>query len=302
MRTPRADPYPQMFKPQRSSYKRNEPWVQYAESEHGPIAYRTVAPGGLERFVVLFSHGNACDIGNRSVTEPLGIISESLGAVVFGFDYCGYGRSPKDDTSVVCTEVSALAVYRVAATKARELGVPLLLIGHSLGAAVMISLAVRTLEAPIAPAALVVLCPFVSPMGVLWGPLKALRVLDYFNNSGALKKCGEHDLPVFFAGSTADEVISFGDAKQLYEDYSGAHKMLYDARTATHMTILNAKYLEPILAKLREWLDVRHGHDTGLRQHGAAGPCAKPAEAMSEQEQLALEDLMRMINSSSSST
>lgn len=265
-----------MFQPPNSSYQPRVRWLRFAESAHGKIAYRTFEPdeGHSPRCVVLFTHGNACDIGTPSVSGPAKMIADVLSARTFVFDYCGYGQSPSDGPSVPCTEVSAAAVFRVASSDATQLSVPLLLVGHSLGSAVAISLAAEMLthKEPHRIAGMLLLCPFVTPLGVWWHALKMLRSAYHFDNIKLLESCAEHNLPVFFVGSSKDTVIDFDDTKQLFKTYAGSEKRLMDAQPASHMSILTKRHLEPIVRAFGDWLHIEAPPPQPSEQHhvGAA--------------------------------
>ena len=70
--------------------------------------FRTVRP----RFTLLFSHGNATDLGQ--MRDQLARLSSTLGVDVLAFDYSGYGRSSGSPSETNCyADINAAYVYLV---------------------------------------------------------------------------------------------------------------------------------------------------------------------------------------------
>src|SRR5215470_17946078 len=78
-----------IFQPQQQGY-RDQPNILKLTSSDGAKISATYLPNPQADFTVLFSHGNAEDIGDD---EPLLERIRAAGFAVFAYDYQGYGTS-----------------------------------------------------------------------------------------------------------------------------------------------------------------------------------------------------------------
>jgi alpha-beta hydrolase superfamily lysophospholipase len=78
-----------IFQPQRAGYRDNAEILKLNSSDGARISARYLAIPNAT-FTILFSHGNAEDIGD---VEPLMEVMRSAGFAVFSYDYQGYGTS-----------------------------------------------------------------------------------------------------------------------------------------------------------------------------------------------------------------
>lgn len=78
-----------IFQPQRAGYGDNAEILKLNSSDGARISARYLAIPNAT-FTILFSHGNAEDIGD---VEPLMEVMRSAGFAVFSYDYQGYGTS-----------------------------------------------------------------------------------------------------------------------------------------------------------------------------------------------------------------
>jgi hypothetical protein len=160
-------------------------------------------PNPNARFTLLFSHGNAEDIG-----EVMYFLQSfhDAGFAVMAYDYRGYGTSSgKPTESGVYADVNAAYNYVT-----QTLHVPadrIISMGRSLGCGAAIHLAARR---PVA--AVVVEAPFLSAFRVL----TRVRVLpwDKFNNASDIRKI---HVPVLVVHGRNDQIVPFRHGERLYQ-------------------------------------------------------------------------------------
>ena len=138
-----------IYQPPESSYQNSS--VQFIKSVRGDkLALRCVSPRGSSmslytkyqdsRNVVLYSHGNATDVGGCQ--EICEILSGILNAHVIVYDYPNYGASSKTSMCESVLNASIEAVYG----RCKEAEIPpekIILVGQSLGSVPTLHLASR---------------------------------------------------------------------------------------------------------------------------------------------------------------
>jgi fermentation-respiration switch protein FrsA (DUF1100 family) len=160
-------------------------------------------PNPDARFTLLFSHGNAEDIG---ADLPLLDIYRRAGFGVFAYDFRGYGTS-EGYASEASVYADSEAAYQALT---HDLGVApnqIISIGRSLGSAAAIHVATTH---PVA--GLVVEAPFLSAFRVL----TRIQVLpwDKFDNAAKIRHV---HVPVLAIQGTADEVVPFRHGQRIFE-------------------------------------------------------------------------------------
>lgn len=238
------------------------PWLRWTTSSHGKVAYRVVSPdarGHGPGFVVLFAHGNACDIADAQLLGAARAAAQALHSDVYLYDYCGYGQSnDKCQTGPSCTAATTEAMFEVVCAAAVDASVPIVLIGHSLGAAAICELIASYDAVSHNVAAVFVISAFVTPMGVLHPVLRVLRSLDRYDNNKALERASNYrePVPIAFVTGVEDSIVSPQDIRDLYESYAGP-KTLIEIPNANHMTLINNPWLMiETLQRAMEELDV----------------------------------------------
>lgn len=166
------------------------------------------------RFTLLFSHGNAEDLGHL---QPFLRGLRDAGFSVLAYDYRGYGRSAGTAPGEASVVEDAEAVYRYAVD---ALGIPpgrLVLHGRSLGAGPTLALATRHQAA-----AVVLESAFTSVYRVVtrW------RVLpfDRFPNLARVRRV---DGPVLVIHGTEDRVIPVAHGRALFAAAPGPKRALW---------------------------------------------------------------------------
>lgn len=191
-----------IFQPQTSSYADDGSIVRLETHGGETIAARHL-PNETARYTILFSHGNAEDLGTSAeFLEEL----RRAGFGVFSYDYRGYGTSEGSPS-----EANAYADLETAYDHLTgKLGVPserIIIHGRSLGGAVSVDLASRR-----ECGGLIVESSFVSAFRVVTG----YRLLP-FDKFDSLGKIGRVRCPVLFIHGEEDSLIPLWHSEKLFE-------------------------------------------------------------------------------------
>ncbi|HUN88019.1 MAG TPA: alpha/beta hydrolase [Terriglobales bacterium] len=160
-------------------------------------------PNPQTRYTLLFSHGNAEDIGQvMFFLQPF----YDAGFSIMAYDYRGYGTSSgKPSEDGVYSDANATYDYVT-----QELHLPpnqIIAMGRSLGSAAAIHLAATR---PVA--GLIAEAPFLSAFRVL----TRIQILpwDKFNNAREIRNV---HVPVLIVHGSGDQVVPFWHGRRLYE-------------------------------------------------------------------------------------
>ncbi len=212
-----------IFQPQRSSY-RDTKQIRKLKTADGAIISALYLPNQNASHTVLFSHGNAEDLGTLGMF--LGEL-KSMGFAVFAYDYHGYGTSTGPPSeSHAYLDVDAAYNYLT-----DELGVPpdrIISYGRSLGGAVAADLASRK---PVG--GLVLESTFISAYRVV--TKVPLFPFDKFRTLAKLEcvRC-----PVLVIHGKKDEVIAFWHGERLFAEAHEPKQSLWIAE-ARHNNLHN---------------------------------------------------------------
>jgi alpha-beta hydrolase superfamily lysophospholipase len=137
---------------------------------HGDLVARSwSAPGGRPAYVVLIAHGYGEHIGRY---EHVAAALVDDGAVVYAVDHVGHGKSAGDRVLITDFEDVVADLHALAATARRDHpGLPVVLLGHSMGGLIAARYAQRHGDSL---AALVLSSPLVGR----WEAVHALLALD----------------------------------------------------------------------------------------------------------------------------
>jgi len=202
-----------IFQPQPSSYTDAALSAMLARSNpagrvvHLKSGGATIAafylPNPQARYTLLFSHGNAEDIGQvMFFLQPF----YDAGFSIMAYDYRGYGTSSgKPSEDGVYSDANATYDYVT-----QELHLPpnqIIAMGRSLGSAAAIHLAATR---PVA--GLIAEAPFLSAFRVL----TRMQILpwDKFNNAREIRNV---HVPVLIVHGSGDQVVPFWHGRRLYE-------------------------------------------------------------------------------------
>jgi fermentation-respiration switch protein FrsA (DUF1100 family) len=206
-----------IFLPPAPSY-RDGPDIVRLETRSGERIAAIHVPNPEARYTLLYSHGNAEDLG---FMRPFLPALRDLGFAVLIYDYRGYGLSegrPSERASY--EDIDAAYEYLTG-----RLGVPpdrIIAFGRSVGAGPTLDLAVRQ---PVA--GLVLESPFVTAFRVLtrW----PLLPFDKFRN---LDKIRQVRRPVLIMHGEADEVVPAWHGRQLFQAAPGPKQALWVPRAS----------------------------------------------------------------------
>lgn len=191
-----------IFRPQVSSYKDTPDVIKLKMKDGGHISAK-YQENPQASFTILFSHGNAEDIG---MIEPFTWRLRDLGFNVLTFDYEGYGTSggsPSEENAYAAID----AAYDYLVSEKRVDPKRIVLHGRSLGGGVAVDLAARK-----SVAGLILESTFASAFRVV----TRYRVLP-FDKFETLKKIDKVTCPVLFIHGTNDWTIPIYHGRLLFE-------------------------------------------------------------------------------------
>ncbi|VDN89984.1 unnamed protein product [Brugia pahangi] len=197
-----------------------------------------VKPCGDARFTLLFSHGNAVDLGQMcSFYYGLGF---RLGCNVFSYDYSGYGCSSgkPSEKNLYADIAAALSALR------SRYQMPLnqiILYGQSIGTVPSVDLA--SIESSVA--ALILHSPLMSGMRVAFPGTQRTWCCDAFPS---IDKVARVRCPTLVIHGTDDEVIDFSHGVSIYEHCPSSVEPLWVPGAGHNDVELHAAYLDRLRA------------------------------------------------------
>jgi alpha-beta hydrolase superfamily lysophospholipase len=211
-----------IFQPQRASY-RDTPEIIKLDRSEGVQISALYLQNPEARYTILFSHGNAEDIGTALPT--LMKIKEA-GFSVFAFDYQGYGTSsglPSEAGAYGDTDVA----YNYLVNKLEVPPERVIAHGRSLGGAVAVDLAQRYRLG-----GLIVESSFITAYRVVTD--LPLFPFDKFESISKIKRI---HCPVLVIHGKRDEVIPFRHGEKLFEA-ANEPKLFWWVEEAGHNNLL----------------------------------------------------------------
>src|SRR5215472_10356671 len=190
-----------IFQPQQAGY-RDHPEILRLTSSDGAKISATYLPNREAEFTVLFSHGNAEDIGD---VQPLLERIRAAGFAVVAYDYQGYGTSEGKPSERHAYDDED-AAYNFLVQSMHVQPSRIIAFGRSVGSGPACNLASRY---PVA--GLILESAFTSTFCVM----TRLRILpfDRFDN---LRKIKSVHCPVLIIHGTEDSVINISHGKELF--------------------------------------------------------------------------------------
>ena len=208
-----------LFVPPASSYKASLDGLELLETpEKESVAFLYLPPAPGQK-TLLFSHGNAEDMGHYL---PWFRQLRARGLGIAAYDYPGYGQSTGTPSEASC-ERAISAVWE----KLVEKGVrpeEIVLLGRSVGSGPSVWLASRE-----KPAGMILLSPFKSAFTTV----TSIPILpgDRFPN---LKRIRNIDLPLLVIHGTEDKVIRASHGRALVEASPSKQKTYHPIEGAGH--------------------------------------------------------------------
>ncbi|KAH7298948.1 hypothetical protein KP509_25G066400 [Ceratopteris richardii] len=158
------------------------------------------------RFTVLYSHGNAADVGQ--MYELFVELSTHLRVNLMGYDYAGYGQStgkPNEYNTYADIEAAYECLEREYGAKQEDI----ILYGQSVGSGPTLDLAMRLPQLR----AVVLHSPIMSGLRVMF-PVKRTYWFDIYKN---VDKIGLLSCPVLIMHGTCDDIVDCSHGRQLWE-------------------------------------------------------------------------------------
>jgi fermentation-respiration switch protein FrsA (DUF1100 family) len=194
----------------------------------------------------IWFHGNAGNVGHR--LAHLRLLRDHVGGSHFVFDYQGFGRS-RGSPSITGILDDGRAAIEYAQQRGWSVDRPVVYFGESLGAAVVVTLA---LETP--PSHAVLLAPFLSlrAMGDLRLPSLAFLVEQDLNSARLVDRFPS---PLLIIHGTEDRTIPFAQGhslytlapqpKRFYAIEGAGHTNLHEAGGDTYVRVLREFLADP---------------------------------------------------------
>jgi len=194
--------------------------------------------------VLLFAHGNAGNLTHRA--DVLRVLHQHLPATVMIFDYRGYGRSEGTPT-----EEGILQDARAArAWLARRAGIAeaqIVLLGRSLGGAVMVDLATRDGARALILEGTFTSLPDVGAYHYPWAPVRLLMR----TRLDSLAKIGNYHGPLLQSHGDADRIVPYELGRRLHDAVPGAAKKFLRIPAGDHNDPQPGWYYDELRAFLR---------------------------------------------------
>ncbi len=165
-------------------------------------------PADNARGTVLFSHGNAGNIGHRLDTIRL---FYALGLNVLIYDYRGFGNS-EGKTTEAGTYLDGQAAWDWLTGERQTEPGQIIIFGRSLGAAIAADLATRNTAAAVILESAFTSVPDMAARIYPWLPVRMLSRYQYNN----LDKVRNITVPLLVVHSTDDEIIPYEQGEQLF--------------------------------------------------------------------------------------
>ncbi|CAJ0571196.1 unnamed protein product, partial [Mesorhabditis spiculigera] len=208
--------------------------------------------GNQAKYTLLFSHGNAVDLGQMSsFYYGLGY---RIGVNVFSYDYSGYGCSTgKPSEKNLYADIQA--AYEALQSR---FGVPaerIILYGQSIGTVPSVDLASKHPNV----AALILHSPLMSGMRVAFPGTQRTWCCDAFPS---IEKVPRVTCPTLVIHGTDDEVIDFSHGVSMYERCPASVEPLWVAGAGHNDVELHGAYLD----RLRQFIETEAGKQPATTQ------------------------------------
>ncbi|KAJ3599583.1 hypothetical protein NHX12_033540 [Muraenolepis orangiensis] len=205
------------------------------------------------RFTVLFSHGNAVDLGQMS-SFYIGL-GTRINCNIFSYDYSGYGVSTgKPSEKNLYADIDA--AWHALRSRYGISPENIILYGQSIGTVPTVDLASRY-----ECAAVVLHSPLTSGMRVAFPDTKKTYCFDAFPNERGQSRTFQYfsiTSPVLIIHGTEDEVIDFSHGLALYERCSKAVEPLWVEGAGHNDIELYTQYLERLRRFIGQELATQH--------------------------------------------
>ncbi|ESN95154.1 hypothetical protein HELRODRAFT_114869 [Helobdella robusta] len=226
---------------ERSEWQHTSRELEYIEvfvcttstSRNNKIACMYVKTSPSDKFTILFSHGNAVDLGQMS-SFFVGL-STRINCNILGYDYSGYGAS-KGRPSEKNMYADIDAAYQVLLSRYQLSPNHIILYGQSIGTVPTIDLASRR-----EVGAVILHSPLMSGIRLAFPQTKRTCCLDVFTS---IDKVPQIKSPVLVIHGTDDEVIDFSHGLAIFEKCPRTVAPLWVEGAGHNDVELYSQYLE----------------------------------------------------------
>lgn len=192
-----------IFQPRTSSYRDNAEILKL-NAPNGEKISAKFYKNESAKYTILFSHGNAEDIGEMDLQIEA---FQKIGFAVLVYDYRGYGTSDGEPSEQKAYEDAEIA-YNYLTDELKTAPEKIIIHGRSLGGAVAIDLASRK-----NCGGLIVESSFVSAFRVL----TKYKIIP-FDKFQSLDKIKSIKCPTLFIHGRKDRIIAFWHSEKLFEE------------------------------------------------------------------------------------
>ncbi|GFS47750.1 hypothetical protein TNIN_233141 [Trichonephila inaurata madagascariensis] len=212
-------------------------------SKNNQIACMFVKCSPLAKYTILFSHGNAVDLGHMS-SFYVGLGSR-INCNIFSYDYSGYGESEgKPSEKNLYADVDA--AWHALQTRYGVRPENIILYGQSIGTVPTIDLASKYEVGGV-----ILHSPLTSGMRVAFPNTKRTWFFDSFPS---IEKVPKVTSPVLVIHGTNDEIIDFSHGQAIYERCPRAVEPLWVEGAGHNDIELYGQYVERLCKFINEEL------------------------------------------------
>lgn len=193
------------------------------------------------KFTILFSHGNAVDLGH--MCNFFVVLGRQIKCNIFSYDYSGYGRSSgKPAEKNVYSDIEA--AWNALQTNYGVRPENIILYGQSIGTVPTVDLAMRQ-----SAAAVILHSPLMSALRVAFPKTKKTWCCDAFPS---IEKISKVYSPTLVIHGTEDEVIDITHGLKIFEQCPKAVEPLWISGAGHDDIELYNEYLE----RLKQFVNV----------------------------------------------
>jgi pimeloyl-ACP methyl ester carboxylesterase len=218
----------------------------YSRSSRGnKIACLFIRCSSNARFTILFSHGNAVDLGQ--MTSFFIALGKRINCNIFSYDYSGYGASTgKPSEKNLYADIDT--AWQALRTRYGISPENIILYGQSIGTVPTVDLASRYIN-KFEVGAVILHSPLMSGMRVAFPATKRTWFFDAFPSIDKVPKVTS---PVLVIHGTEDEVIDFSHGLEIYEKCPRAVEPLWVEGAGHNDIEMYSQYLD----RLKQFVSV----------------------------------------------
>lgn len=253
------------FQPPLPSYRRDDANVHYCYPEKdAPIPYyHIVSPHTPTNMTLLYTHGNAEDMGQMFTWGML--LAKHLKVNVVLWDYAGYGHNGRCGEAVTNRNIYAIFTMLTRSIRPQDI----ILYGRSLGTGPTVYLAADLAKRGIYVGGVILQSPILSAVSVMSEWLALLPFTDIFPS---YSRIGAIRSPIFILHGDRDRVVPYDHGQKLHRrcaHYETDHAQFWSVRGAGHNDI-EANHASRLFEVLTEFLRLVQETDLPLPspEHG----------------------------------